>query len=136
MEVCISLLRENKDTLLGVLEPFIRDPTVSWGRSGRAQRPDNPNKIISGAIQDNDNADAKEALLKITERLNGIYNLYHPSGKRTERGGKKMRRATGEWDRKVEKLRDKQAYREEQTEQKGEVRLRGCRDGQAAIRHQ
>ena len=81
MEVCISLLRENKDTLLGVLEPFIRDPTVSWGRAGRAQRTENANKISTGAIQDNDNTDAKEALLKITERLNGIYNLCHPSGK-------------------------------------------------------
>ena len=76
----MNLLRENKDTLLGVLEPFIRDPTVSWGRSGRAQRTENANKISTGAIQDNDNTDAKEALLKITERLNGIYNLCHPSG--------------------------------------------------------
>ena len=82
MEVCMSLLRENKDTLLGVLEPFIRDPTVSWGRTGRAQRGDDRgDKTDPGAIQDNDNADAKEALLKITERLNGIYNLIHPTGK-------------------------------------------------------
>ena len=81
MEVCMSLLRENKDTLLGVLEPFIRDPTVLWGRTGRAQRGDDRgDKTDPGAIQDNDNADAKEALLKITERLNGIYNLIHPSG--------------------------------------------------------
>jgi serine/threonine-protein kinase ATR len=79
MEVCMNLLRQNKDTLLGILEPFIRDPTVSWGRTGRAQRQEH-GKTNVGAIQDNDNADAKEALLKITERLDGIYNLAHPQG--------------------------------------------------------
>jgi hypothetical protein len=67
---------------MGVLEPFIRDPTVSWGRSGRAQREENSSKGPMKAIQDTDNRDAKEALLKITERLNGIYNLCHPSGKK------------------------------------------------------
>jgi hypothetical protein len=65
---------------MGVLEPFIRDPTVSWGRSGRAQRTESVTKGPIGAIQDNDNTDAKEALLKIMERLNGVYNLCHPSG--------------------------------------------------------
>ena len=34
----MRLLRDNKETLLSVLEPFLRDPTVAWGRSGRAQR--------------------------------------------------------------------------------------------------
>ena len=76
----MSLLRQNKDTLMGVLEPFIRDPTVSWGRAGRAQRTESVTKGPIGAIQDNDNTDAKEALLKILERLNGVYNLCHPSG--------------------------------------------------------
>ena len=76
----MSLLRQNKDTLMGVLEPFIRDPTVSWGRAGRAQRTESVTKGPIGAIQDNDNTDAKEALLKIMERLNGVYNLCHPSG--------------------------------------------------------
>ena len=33
-----------------------------------------------GSIQDIDNADAKEALQRITERLSGIYNLLHPVG--------------------------------------------------------
>jgi serine/threonine-protein kinase ATR len=80
MEVCMSLLRQNKDTLLGILEPFIRDPTVSWGRTGRAQRQEH-GKTNVGVIQDNDNTDAKEALLKITERLDGIYNLAHPQGR-------------------------------------------------------
>ena len=76
----MSLLRQNKDTLMGVLEPFIRDPTVSWGRAGRAQRTESVTRGPIGAIQDNDNTDAKEALLKIMERLNGVYNLCHPSG--------------------------------------------------------
>lgn len=38
LEVTMGLLRENKETLLSVLEPFLRDPTVAWGRSGRAQK--------------------------------------------------------------------------------------------------
>jgi serine/threonine-protein kinase ATR len=38
MEVTMKLMRDNKDTLLSILEPFLRDPTVVWSRSGRAQR--------------------------------------------------------------------------------------------------
>ena len=38
LEVTMGLLRENKETLLSVLEPFLRDPTVAWSRSGRAQK--------------------------------------------------------------------------------------------------
>jgi hypothetical protein len=34
----MAVLRENREALTAVLEPFLRDPTVAWGRSGRAQR--------------------------------------------------------------------------------------------------
>jgi phosphatidylinositol kinase/protein kinase (PI-3 family) len=86
MEVCMGLLRENKDTLLSVLEPFLRDPTVAWGRQGRAQRPTESSSVKRGggseiaAFQDHENADAKVALEKINGRLNGVYNLCHPRG--------------------------------------------------------
>ncbi len=85
MEVCMRLLRDNKETLLSVLEPFIRDPTVQWGRTGRAQRTESvehKEKHAPGVFQDNENADAKEALNKVSERLSGIYNLTHPHAAR------------------------------------------------------
>lgn len=85
MEVCIGLLRENKDTLLSILEPFLRDPTVAWSRAGRAQQFTDSSSTVSGTsrqvssrFQDTDNENAKLALTTITERLSGIYNLSHP----------------------------------------------------------
>jgi serine/threonine-protein kinase ATR len=83
MEVCMNLLRENKSVLLSVVEPFIRDPTVSWGRSGRAQR--NNDVDMSGAkqvaIHDVENKDAEQALRKISQRLSGVYNIINPNAK-------------------------------------------------------
>lgn len=37
LEGALGTLRENKETLLNVLEPFLRDPTVGWTRLGKAQ---------------------------------------------------------------------------------------------------
>ena len=97
MEVCFYLLRDNKETLLSVLEPFLRDPTVAWGRGGRAQRPElqpgGGGKAGAAATflgksaadvggLDNENPEVKEALEKITGRLNGIYNLTNPAQER------------------------------------------------------
>ena len=82
MEVVLGLLRDNKETLLGVIEPFIRDPTVAWNRSGRAQRAsegDSYGGRHATTFNDIENADAMEALTKISERLNGVYNLAHPN---------------------------------------------------------
>ena len=87
MEACFTLLRDNKETLMAVLEPFLRDPTVAWGRGGRAQRAEH---IATGSSTNNrgaathlpehtENADAKEALEKISGRLIGVYNLINPS---------------------------------------------------------
>jgi serine/threonine-protein kinase ATR len=81
MEVCMKLLRSNKDTLLSILEPFLRDPTVAWGRSGRAQQQQKSSAQSMRApvaLTDHDNPDAKEALNKITKRLDGVYNISHP----------------------------------------------------------
>jgi serine/threonine-protein kinase ATR len=93
MEVCVKLLRENKDALLGVLEPFLRDPTVAWGRTGRAQRNDSEANARAGAYQDQENADAKAALEKISGRLTGIYNLIHPHADKIILGHEKKGRA-------------------------------------------
>jgi serine/threonine-protein kinase ATR len=86
LEVCLGILRANKDTLIGVLEPFIKDPTVSWGRGGRAQqRLEVLNQAgasraipVNNAFQDAENKDAEDALICISERLIGVYNIYHP----------------------------------------------------------
>ena len=79
----MSLLRENKDTLMSVLEPFLRDPTVAWSRSGRAQRSDVANQGSTSKITAlTENEDAKDALDKIGGRLSGVYNIIHPQTKR------------------------------------------------------
>lgn len=82
MEVALTVLRDHRDILLSVLEPFLRDPTVCWKRSGRAQRSDAATGRTSSGLgpeQDRENADAKAALSTISERLNGIYNISHPN---------------------------------------------------------
>jgi serine/threonine-protein kinase ATR len=104
MEICLRVLRANKDALLSVLEPFLRDPTVSWSRTGRAQKNmenwdisvnNNQNSAIlntnkqTSNFHDHENKEATEMLQKISERLNGIYNIFHPNRERILRGYKK-----------------------------------------------
>ena len=73
MECCLTLLKQHKDTLLSVLEPFLRDPTVCWGRVGRAQMAaaqSEPAAVHS--LQEN----ATAALLKIADRLEGMFIIF------------------------------------------------------------
>lgn len=78
MEMTMGLLRSNKDTLLSVLEPFLRDPTVHWDRGGKAQQGNNePPRHVAASVDDM-NVLAKDALLKVSGRLSGIYNITHP----------------------------------------------------------
>lgn len=87
MDHCMTVMRSHKELLLSVLEPFIRDPTVAWSRSGRAQQSSakaggghggshssKPGKEYT----DSENTEAKELLIKINDRLSGIYNLSNP----------------------------------------------------------
>eukprot|EP01035_Chromulina_nebulosa_P018013 gene18013-23651_t len=64
----------------GIEEPFLRDPTVAWSRSGRAQQLSQTSNNLKSKIefQDLENKDAKDTLLKILGRLNGMYNIVHP----------------------------------------------------------
>lgn len=82
LEVCLEVLRDNKETLLSVLEPFLRDPTVAWGRSGRAQRSEGGQSNTSNrqlsSFHDHENKEANEMLNKVANRLSGVYNLMHP----------------------------------------------------------
>jgi serine/threonine-protein kinase ATR len=99
MEVVMALLRQHKDSLLSILEPFLRDPTVAWSRTGRAQRTEATGSVSgvggpggnsvsrqSTALLDREmNSEAKEALIKISGRLDGIYNISHPHSERIRR---------------------------------------------------
>lgn len=79
MELSMKTLRDNKDMLLSVLEPFLRDPTVAWGRNGKAQQKGVRGGGAVGAGLGAPNAGAVAALATITSRLNGVYNIIHPS---------------------------------------------------------
>ncbi len=72
-------LRDNRDTLLSVLEPFLKDPVIDWKRS-RSQQQD---KNSSG--EDHNTKEAKRSINVIDERLRGIYNLRNPNYKRIRR---------------------------------------------------
>lgn len=69
-EVTMRLLRENKETLRSVLESFIHDPLVEWGRKGKATQ-GNMNDFSS----DRSKEETRIILQTIDGRLNGIYNL-------------------------------------------------------------
>jgi len=68
MELTLRVLRDHRETLLSVLEPFLSDPTVSWEHLTRL----NPQLSSS---------DAHAVLAMIDERLRGIYNLRVPASK-------------------------------------------------------
>jgi serine/threonine-protein kinase ATR len=78
MEVCLGTLRDNKDSVISILEPFLYDPTVAWCRKGRAETASVISKSSKTAAASTSNSDAKETLQKIRDRLEGVYNLYHP----------------------------------------------------------
>ena len=78
LEVTLSVLRSNKDSLLSILEPFLYDPTVAWNRKGRAQKFDAGTGVKMAGKEDANSADAREILHKISDRLKGVYNIRHP----------------------------------------------------------
>lgn len=93
MELSMKVLRDNKDVLLSVLEPFLRDPTVAWGRNGKAQQKGVGGGGAVGAVGA-PNSDAVAALTTITGRLNGIYNIIHPHQDRIVKGYGSRRQMT------------------------------------------
>lgn len=74
MESSLEILRENRETLLSVLEPFIKDPVIDWKRHRTQQN-------VSSAIgMPNDSrGEAKRSIRVIKERLSGICNLRNPN---------------------------------------------------------
>lgn len=69
----MKTLRQNKDTLLSVLEPFLKDPVINFSSSKNQQ------KIQTSS------AKAADAIRKIEGRLKGIYNLMNPNNRKIAR---------------------------------------------------
>ncbi|KAG7381210.1 multidrug-resistance type transporter aminotriazole resistance [Phytophthora pseudosyringae] len=75
-EVTMYLLRENKATLRSVLESFIHDPLVEWGRRGKAtQSSANSGKSAAELSSERSKQETRLVLKTIDERLLGVYNL-------------------------------------------------------------
>lgn len=74
MESSLEILRDNRETLLSVLEPFIKDPVIDWKRHRTQQN-------VSSAIGSSNDSrgEAKRSIRVIKERLSGICNLRNPN---------------------------------------------------------
>lgn len=71
-------LRSNRDTLLSVLEPFVKDPVIDWKRSRTQQK-------SATEQQERQTREAKRSIKVIDERLQGVYNLRNPNMKKIRR---------------------------------------------------
>lgn len=81
-EVTMQLLRGNQATLRSVLESFIHDPLVEWGRRGKSTQRSSADSDRAGSDIGNGNsngeqgnAEAHAILAAIDDRLRGVYNL-------------------------------------------------------------
>ncbi|KAI9986699.1 hypothetical protein PInf_025654 [Phytophthora infestans] len=75
-EVTMRLLRENKATLRSVLESFIHDPLVEWGRRGKTTQSDAvSSKTAAELSSELSKQETRLVLRAIDDRLRGIYNL-------------------------------------------------------------
>lgn len=89
----MSTLRSNRDTLLSVLEPFIKDPVIDWKRTRTQQKSQTE---PSERKSDRHVKEAKRSIKVIDERLQGVYNLKNPNHKRVRRTD--LRSAPSEMD--------------------------------------
>jgi len=79
LKSAMTTLRDNRDTLLSVLEPFTKDPIIDWKRQKSSQRTSKMSASELGSLQ------AKRSITTIDERLKGIYNLRNPNYKKVKR---------------------------------------------------
>lgn len=77
MRSCMGILRDNRDTLLSVLEPFVKDPVIDWKRH-RSQQPTQTSTGTSNTTKTSA-SEAKRSIQIIKERLSGIYNVRNPN---------------------------------------------------------
>lgn len=78
LTTAMSTLRGNRDTLLSVLEPFLKDPVIDWKRHRSQQK-------LSDKTATREAQAAKRSIKVIDGRLKGIYNLRVPPAKRVRR---------------------------------------------------
>jgi serine/threonine-protein kinase ATR len=74
LQTAMKTLRDNRDTLLSVLEPFLKDPIIDWKRSRNQQKDGHV-----PSTQERQTREAKRSINVIDERLRGIYNLQNPN---------------------------------------------------------
>jgi len=72
-EITMGLLRENKDTLMTVLDPFIHDPLVEWEDEKRKIERQTSRRHAHNKPTIELRALAKNALSLIEKKLRGIY---------------------------------------------------------------
>ena len=82
LKTAMKTLRENRDTLLSVLEPFLKDPIIDWKRYRGQQRTSHSRENTN---EDRRTKEAKRSINVIDERLRGIYNLRNPNYRRIKR---------------------------------------------------
>lgn len=80
LKSAMTTLRDNRDTLLSVLEPFTKDPIIDWKRLKSSQR-----SSSKTSASDQRSQQAKRSITIIDERLKGIYNLRNPNFKKVRR---------------------------------------------------
>ena len=77
LQAAMRVLRDNRDLLLSVLEPFLKDPVIDWKKARGQQTPNR--------IEDVKAREAKRSIRHIDERLRGIYNFRNPNLRRYRR---------------------------------------------------
>lgn len=82
LTAAMRTLRDNRDTLLSVLEPFLKDPVIDWKRQRANQK---EVKGDSGKRQDAGSVEAKRSIKVIEGRLRGLYNLRNPNFRKIPR---------------------------------------------------
>jgi serine/threonine-protein kinase ATR len=80
LQAAMGVLRDNRDTLLSVLEPFLKDPVIDWKRYRSQQK-----SRKGGSTEDRQTKEAKRSINVIDERLKGIYNLRNPNHQKIRR---------------------------------------------------
>jgi serine/threonine-protein kinase ATR len=88
--VAMQTLRKNRDTLLSVLEPFVKDPVINWKKTrtdAAALRPPPPHhhNIHHHHPQVDPVAAARQKMRVIECRLKGIYNIRNPNLRKIRR---------------------------------------------------
>eukprot|EP00934_Nitzschia_sp_Nitz4_P002344 Nitzschia sp. Nitz4//scaffold9_size221794//64787//75082//NITZ4_001337-RA/size221794-augustus-gene-0.161-mRNA-1//-1//CDS//3329560974//2344//frame0 len=77
LRMAMHVLRDNRDTLLSVLEPFLKDPVIDWKR--QKSRTQQAAAGTASTAQERQSQEAKRSIKVIDERLQGYYNLRNPN---------------------------------------------------------